>query len=319
MTTAWAVHISDLHLGGTIKGGGVVPKATAHDPKALEALSNFLWKFHDKHDGEPRALIVSGDVSANGGDAELALYHTLMNRGFMVNPQLSFEPLIDGFGAVLQIPGNHDFWNGSPLPNPKLNPVRKDHFADTPWRAELLFGQRRVVFHGLCSSSGCTAFQQVLAFGAFAAADLNDATRSVRDASALNLGAPFHVLVLHHSPADRSMLSHSLTAKARTELQNLCHASGNARHQIQGILSGHRHSWLIEPRFQPTASSLGLPAEVRCGTTLQAPSPLMLTSRPRSFYVHEFTETPHGSVAWHATRYDFSGARFKRNRRQLVA
>jgi hypothetical protein len=224
---AWAVHISDLHIGDQIKGGGAIPKATAHDLAALRALGNFFIRFHSLHRKEPTALIVSGDVSANGGIGELALYRTLVERGFSLDRWDAIERFCEHFDALLDVPGNHDFWNGLLLPNPNLNvAMRQHHFPGTPWSISLPLQQRRVVFHGLCSSSGCTPGQQLLAFGAFTVRDLAVVGASVRAQSMPRLPSPFHLLVLHHSPAEQSPLSHRLVPNARGELEALCGGCG---------------------------------------------------------------------------------------------
>jgi hypothetical protein len=303
MTIGWAVHISDIHVGAKASGGGWVPRATAHDLRVLEALANFLIEFHRKHGDSPRTLIVSGDLSSNGGPDELALYKTLMRRGFVLDEFVELEPLVEGFGSVLEIPGNHDYWNGWKVPRPALNQlVRARYFPPTPWTATLDVGRHVVAFHGVCSTSGANWRQQALAVGDFELADLNAVGASVarvnRAAQAAHT-SPFHVLVLHHSPQESSTVLHGLTAQARTHLATIC-----ARHNLQGMLTGHRHTRIIHraPRNQ------NLPVEVRSATTLQAPLPGL--SQDRELFVHEFAEKGDGTLGWYATPWTFDGKMF---------
>lgn len=311
---AYAIHISDLHIGSDIRGGGVfpyapggiIPKATGHDERALEALANFLITFHEQHEDDVKALIVSGDVSSNGAETELALYKTLLELGFVKDNYVTLAPLKQGFQSVLDLPGNHDLWNGLVVPNPVLNKsVRARFFDQSPWNAELICGGYRIAFHGLCSTSGCTWQQQLLAFGAFAPNDLNDTTAAVQACAAQgSLLTLLQILVMHHSAADRSAVSHSLTPRAH---QSLAALYQNHPH-LRGMMTGHRHQWLLDTTRGPWT-------EVRCGTTLQ--SPLPGCTHDRSLIVHEFVEDGHG-LDWWITPWLYGGSQFDPDTRQHV-
>lgn len=301
---AYAIHISDLHVGAHIDGGGIlpfapggiVPRATGHDVRALEALDNFLITFHRQHPLDEKLLVVSGDVSSNGAAAELALYKTLLRLGFVRDNWLIFRPLSRDFRAVVELPGNHDFWEGFLVPNPMLNAtLRTNLFDPLPARQALAFGRHRVVFHALCSTSGCTWQEQLLAFGAFLPSDVDATRESIEEYNRTLVGGTeaHHMVVLHHSPMDRSRHSHRLTDGARQQLDALCHR------RVTGLLTGHRHRWRLDRQ--------NTPKEVRCGTTLQAPLPT--TNQERSLVVHEFDEVA-GKFTWCMTPWTYDWSQF---------
>jgi hypothetical protein len=299
---AWAVQISDLHIGRNFRGGGYVPRATAHSPKALNALSNFLSKFHGWYQNDKKVLIASGDLTSNGDPAEFTFYDSVMNRGVQSTPLVMNEPVKKDFTQTLEIPGNHDYWNGWVLPNPTLAPIRSAHFGPLPWSVQISLGNQLIAFHGLCSTSGCTAVQQVLARGAFTASDLThveaEVNRINRTAAATpdpyRVITPRHILVLHHSPEDISMAAHSLTGTARQQLEQLY-----LRCKFAGMVSGHVHERCV----WPTALSGGLlPTEVRSGTTLQ--SYYVGWSGPRDLLVHEFAND--SGFEWHMTPWQLA-------------
>ena len=233
----YAVHISDLHIGRDLSGSvaaqgaqRLVPLAAGHDPVALNALSVFLTAFHTAHPHDNTVLIISGDVSANGDKSELALYKTLLHLGFVKNNWKTLLPLRNGFRQVLEVPGNHDVWDGVTHPSPAaLRQARLDFFS--VWTAhgpqlqsllEVPMGQHRIVFHALCSTSGCTPGEQMLGLGAFAPNDVADLEQAVRRYDNQHRPAfAHHFIVLHHSRADQTPRHHRLTDQAKAILQRL--------------------------------------------------------------------------------------------------
>src|SRR5689334_5848747 len=101
-----AIHISDIHFGSKISGRGSLPRATGHELRVLQALSIALRGILRSEPGETFCLLISGDVTATGEDAELAMYRTLLHIGFQLDVYSAFAPLSQGFDHLLDIPGN---------------------------------------------------------------------------------------------------------------------------------------------------------------------------------------------------------------------
>ena len=292
MASQWVVHISDLHVGASMSGGGLVPKATGHDLFVLEAFSAKLAEIQTLYGGGP-SLIISGDVSARGARDELCLYRTIRDLGFKRDAHRQLPPLIEGFEHVLDLPGNHDYWNGVVL-NPFVSlTTRARYFDSEPWHAEISVGSAFVTFHGICSTSDALPQEQALAVGAFRKADLDALERSI-DASRKRAGAlrPYPIVVTHHSPSDGGPKARGIRTSALSDLDRLCSSKG-----VVGILSGHAHSFSVVRKRPP---------EVRCGTTFQAN--WALGRQKRMFILHEFRDTGHG-LEWHVVPWYFDGAK----------
>jgi hypothetical protein len=309
MSSAWIVHISDLHVGGRLSGGGLLPKVMGHERRALEALSTFLRVFHRSHAGEDCALVVSGDVTAKGSPDELSFYETLVHRGVAINDFTTIGPLRERFTAFLEIPGNHDYWSGAPLPSPVLNPdLRSNHFSTVPWSVAVETDNHVVGLHGLCSTSGASPAEQVLAVGALSPIDRGSVGAMVGAARtrALALLPPkrsVHLLVTHHSPSDGTPLLKGWNGRSRLDLESVC-----AAHRIRGLLTGHAHTRRLDDRADPTRT---LPPEARCATTLQ--DGWLIGSKPiRELLVHELYEREDGqSLGWRVVPWHFDGQEFK--------
>jgi hypothetical protein len=181
-----AVHISDIHFGSKISGQGVVPRATGHDLRVLEALYVALGRLFQSEPNESFCLLISGDVTATGESAEFSMYRTLLLLGFQLDAYSSFEALAEGFQSVLDIPGNHDYWNGWLL-NSRLNHnLRTRYFSAEPWALAMTVGSYEVIFHGLCSTAGASALQQMTAVGEF---HVDDRNRLLASISSFNVSA----------------------------------------------------------------------------------------------------------------------------------
>ena len=299
MASAYLIHISDPHIGSKLSGGGLVPHSNGHDRAALEAFCHSRNAIVDgaKDDG---VLVVSGDVSAHGSDDELGMYRTFRDLGVVQDAYFVHDAFAKGFEAVLDVPGNHDLWGGAwlwALPAARVNLAARAKWF-TSWQAELPLGAHLVAVHGLCSTSGATGRQQFFAVGSFRDEDCDAVARSV-DAStrkAQQRGLePFHLLVIHHSPAHGSASVNGLDVAGRQKLQALC-----ARCRIRGILTGHAHSRQIVPKG-------------------------ILPVQQRSFWQHELIEEGQ-TLVWRATPWvhysdPFLRARFVRlgERSQLVS
>jgi len=292
------VHISDLHIGGSIAGGGRVPRANGHDRRLLEGLLIALTNLRRARAID--ALVITGDVTARGGPDEFALYHTIRNRGLESDSSTSFAPLTHGVPGIVEVPGNHDYWNGVVL-NPWINAaVRRRHFQTDCEHLLLSTDRYLICLHGACSTSGATRREQFCAVGAFADADrvATEAGIAADTAWSANIGLePFHLFVTHHSAASGSDVVNGFADRALTWLQGLLAP-------VQGFLTGHTHTPVVNPRGI-------VPVEVRCATTTQAWQTLPWSHWPsREFLVHEFADGL-ARLEWSITPWIWKGTGFQ--------
>jgi len=301
MATIRLIHITDLHLGA-----GLLPRAQGHDPRILERFFEFVHRH--PADDRPKWLIVTGDITARGSESDLQMYLTYRDVGYAPDATgLRYDPLRAKFDTLIDLPGNHDYWNGILL-NPKLNPrVQRQYFPDastTTWET----GRHLIAVHRLCSTRGASGKEQFAAVGAFRQDDLQhtaDAIDAVNvDAQQANL-APFHLIATHHSPAYGSPNSQGLSWKALLDLARLVR-----RGPVSGILSGHVHTRTI------VHAGAGGPAcaEVRCASTMQIDT-ANWTARwnpppPREFLVHEVDDDMPGPPTWSVTAWAWTGNTF---------
>jgi DNA repair exonuclease SbcCD nuclease subunit len=309
MATVAVVHISDLHLGASISGRGgfrIFPRATAHDEAALDALFAALAQIFQTYAYE-HALVVSGDVSAWGSDAELRLYATLRNLGFARDAFIAYPPLQQDFDSTLDIPGNHDYWNGQ-ICNASVNVSARLYFAPNSRSFQLRTASHLIALHGICSTFGSSRSEQPKAVGRYHPLDIRQIEASLQssDSEASREGLrPFKLVVTHHSPSYGSAHANGLCTDSLKELSALCQ-----RHDIKGVLTGHVHSRTVIPR------NSSFPPEVRCGTTTQID--WLHRNRPRNFLYHEFSDTNTGALEWSMTPWDYNGVSFTETKRDRV-
>jgi hypothetical protein len=305
MSSVWAVHISDVHFGDRVSGGGLfggnVPKASGHNLNALKMLSVFLQKFIATHRDDTKVLIVSGDVTALGHPNEFAVYRTMMELGLVIDANLVLPPLASGFDHVVELPGNHDYWDGIPL-NPFVSPAARSTFFPTPSKPPVvrIDTNNQLAFHTLCSTSGADPSEQFLAVGAYEQADV-DALRAEMHAIARKTLSTYHFVVTHHTPSHGTPLLHGIADRARGKLTTLCR-------DVHGILTGHAHKKNVEGRK-------ALPPEVRSASTLQASVPQ--GAAQNGFFVHRF-EVMGRRLAWEAIDHAFTNGRFLPTKRYLI-
>jgi DNA repair exonuclease SbcCD nuclease subunit len=317
MTSVGIVHISDLHLGANISGYGgfrVFPGATAHDEAALDALFQAMAQIFASED-YPLALVVSGDVSAWGSSAELSMYLTLRDKGYPRSRFMSLPPLVQDFDRVLDIPGNHDYWNGW-LVNPWVNYRARGFFPQLPWRFSLETDKYIISLNGVCSTLASSPQEQPSAVGRFHAYDLRILERSLTlaDSEAQNKGLmPFKLIVTHHSPSYGSPAAKGFCATSINDLATLC-----AKYDVKGLLTGHVHARCKTPK-------LHLPVETRCGTTTQRDwlrlkwlaQGQVRRGHPLDFLYHRFTDVNDG-LEWTMIPWDYNGVTFKPTQSVIV-
>jgi 3',5'-cyclic AMP phosphodiesterase CpdA len=269
MASVGIVHISDMHLGASISGHGglrIFPAATAHDEDALNALYPAISKIFASEQ-YPLGLVISGDVSAWGSAAELRMYLTLRDLGYPRHRLLALPPLIKDFDTVLDIPGNHDYWDGNVLLHPWVNQATRGFFPRQPWHLELRTTGHLVSISGVCSTFAASGNEQLSAVGRFQGVDLRLLESSLASADAdaqREKLKSFKLIVTHHSPSYGSDTVNGLSTESIADLSQLCLAK-----DVKGLLTGHVHaSGVAGKRSLPPPKNL-LPVETRCGTTTQ--------------------------------------------------
>ena len=308
MATLGLIHISDLHLGFRWLS---FPMSQAHDHAMLRALNQALTTLLETQDDE-HIIIVSGDVSARGWDAELEYYQRLRDQG---QAWSSFEEFVAlrsraHVTDVLDIPGNHDYWSGHVL-NPNINHGARNFFLVGNWRLSRNLGNMSLTLHGLCSTLGAAGPPQRRAMGVFDSLDrarLEDNIKKANEIAALNNRRSIQLIITHHSPHWCDTWPSDLEVAAHQQLDDIC----RKHPEVKGVLSGHVHVRGISP-----SSPLPVTIETRCATTTQSPYLKSIIGRPwpwskppkREFLHHELTDLSAGGFRWTVTPwiYDNQG------------
>ena len=288
------VHYSDPHIGGTLKGKGFIPKATGHDQGALEAFSDALGRIR-RRSATARGMVHSGDASARGAASQLDLYKTLRDSGAVLG-LLRLPRFRAGFNHLIDIPGNHDLWNGILF---NLNgAARVVHWPPGPqWLQRIQLRHFEIVLHGICSTTGASSRQQAFAVGDFAPLDLADLEGQITATSRKPAMEQVHVIVTHHSPSVGNGLLHGLSSNAANALRSICQ-----KHKVAVVLTGHDHTFAV------TAATSFPAVEVRCSTTLQ--HNVRGQNQIRQFWTHSIQDDG-TRLTWSATPWLYENRRFR--------
>lgn len=297
MASFGLIHISDLHLGF---GGSSIPGAQNHEARVLWDLLITLAEIRETKTF-PYYLVISGDATSSGAVNEFEYYTMLRDRGLMWDNGRQFEALRSGMSGLLDIPGNHDYWNGQ-LVNPNINPSARSYFSPPPWILNVQLGGFSINFHGICSAFGAAGPNQRWAVGQFDRNEFSGLTSQIAaaDAAGKQRGfTPIDFIITHHSPRFCDGAGNTdLDPASHQDLVNLCAANAN----IKGLLTGHVHAYRIGNR-----SGDGL--EARCSTTTQMHT--FLNHPHRGFLQHEFSETKQGRLNWTITPWEDTRSAFK--------
>ncbi len=274
-------------------------QATGHEMGVLEAFSNALGRIR-RMPADHRILVHTGDASAHGHEEQLQLYQTMRDCGLRLHGHdpvgmVMLPAFRAGFQHVLDIPGNHDLWNGIIL-NPIVHHDARATYWPTIDSIRVRMHTFEVVLHGLCSTSGARAWQQFFAVGRYSPQDL-EALRA-RVAATGNLPAgmtQIHVLATHHSPSVGSGRAHGIGAGARQDLQALC-----VQYNISVLLTGHDHSYTV-------INDPSLPVEVRASTVMQ--QNVWPQRQVRQFWLHRI-RVKDRTLTWSAKPWRYENRRF---------
>ena len=287
---------------------GLVPLCKGylgHHGVALRHLDDLIGNLREE---EQAIVLVSGDLTANGGKAQLAL-STEYLRSTIALTTSSRTGLNDSAILERTIPGNHDHWPGFSLLSP-ANPLPMlgaptEAFFTLFWElpkepyCPLASLRPSITFLGIDTDAdvGPISCERLFAQGSF-----QSQLRALR----LQIGgvarAPgeIRVLLLHHSFLDSSCME----SGSRDELAQTLREC-----QISVILTGHTHDASTVVHSIDGWEVL----EARCGTSTQRdryPPEWTATSRARmpplnanSVLVHRVHQASPNRLTWRTTPY----------------
>jgi hypothetical protein len=314
------VHISDLHINDNLHNNSFPYGSPAgyygHDTILVQALLNSFQdvrKLTGLLSHEPLRLVVSGDQTSAGIWQEFTNAHTVLGRvvptagmGFLPASALTGGPLFPPFAPLIQVPGNHDQWDGHRLRMYRFNPFLTGNvFERFPWRRIWTSGTLEVDVWGLDSNAGTDPLPfgnwNILAIGSLDPNHLND----IRNALAGQPHPPadkalVRVLVVHHSPS----YSGSTLHLHQNSLTSLLQLVANCKFQV--LLTGHIHSFDRDHNLPvPGGGSVW---ELRSASTLQGPA-TRRNPKP-GFLVHKIWADDQLAAHWHTWRYVYAFPKF---------
>lgn len=314
-----AVHtylqISDLHFGDVDPATGnaktsqavrqlamtyeVFQGSLGHQGQSLIELARYVRKLHTP--GERLNLIVTGDYSRCGSDAELQLAYDYIYREIDVRkPRKIKAGLWFGHhgGQMLGVPGNHDQWGGHNSPFSyqvskfAASRLSKAYPVVTPGPT---IGKRDVRFLEIDSDADVLpgTLRRILARGHF----LSQLTQlGALLGPAGNPKNELRVLVLHHA------LHHVGKTLRISAPSAAALAAFMANYDVKILLSGHTHRANTAivgagTREICSGSTTQIDAVPRGWTNLQGNTPTV-NFNLNSFVVHRLTPSVGGLIDW---------------------
>ena len=271
-------------------------------------------------ENEDLRIIVSGDLTATGGDNEFVVGHSFfrshyrLRREELTSDRMGFD--VRGGSAADQfplrlVPGNHDHWWGSSWMWGNNPNIRGSHFRDTPWLLAWRAGALELEVAGLDSCAGIDPKKRnKRQIGKLDLSNDGEVKRlkqalKVSDAKGLPDGvhARVRTIVVHHSLA----YSGGLTGKLELEnasKQVLLELAEEFR--IAAFLTGHTHDFFFDPPFDTLPKGSAKVYELRSASTLQGPH-TRKTPEPPGFWAHKIW-LDGGQAKWTSWRYYWNGA-----------
>ncbi|WP_158684189.1 metallophosphoesterase [Methylobacterium sp. 285MFTsu5.1] len=286
------LQVSDLHFGDIPKGLsnnlnapsprliGLSPLfdgQLGHHVKGVLSLHNFMARL--RRSGEPFDMVMTGDVTANGGVDQFDLAGDYLGSG----PSAFGYCLGQPNWAQDGIPGNHDQWNGNNLMVGGPTPGLARHLARRlpAQRARILPDGTILRFIFIDTDADVRPYSQkrILGRGAF-----QTQLQELESLPAIE-DHEIRVLVMHHSivgpartkPHPKLPYPAVQVARGIRRFRSLEITSASRRmldhfivdHSISVVLSGHMHVALLsEMEASNGAYTRGF-LEARCGSTTQ--------------------------------------------------
>jgi DNA repair exonuclease SbcCD nuclease subunit len=315
------VHISDLHFGELdAQDDAQVESAVpwwwrllplckgylGHHGVALRQLDDLIGLLHEE---EQAVVLVTGDLSANGGERQVNLSMNYLRSTIALTTNVR-TGLNDVEILSRTIPGNHDHWPGfsvlSPVnPLPMLGPSTYA-FSNLFWERPKapypypLVSGHRVTFLGIDTDADVQgiSFERLFAQGSFES-QLKDLRSQLGGID--RLAGEVRVLLLHHSLIEASCIDDTSRKELAETLQDC---------RISVILTGHTHDPIVATHQLSSGWSV---FEARCGTSTQrdfyppewqkVPLPDMPELEANSVLVHRIYQVARNTVQWRTTPY----------------
>jgi predicted phosphodiesterase len=325
------VHISDLHFGD------LSPNS---DDADLDAVAESWWQLNRRFDGylghsgdalrhlnqsfkqirddeKPVMLLVTGDLTAVGSDAQFSLARRYLEATAQLSGQRYLGLQLANLLVNGAVPGNHDHWPGqravTPLslvmfgastgslgttfPNLPLAPVGLQRLPLTP-RCHLSIG-------------GIDTDAQVRSYGPkrfFARGHFVRALDRLKRLYITPAQNEIRVLLLHHSPQNTAFAL-GITGESRRALDDFVREN-----EISVLLTGHTHS----PKGKVFQESRGGTRwdllEARCGTTTQRDTTPWQPPRKldeNTLLVHRLYDVDSQQIEWRTSLFQRNVAGFE--------
>jgi 3',5'-cyclic AMP phosphodiesterase CpdA len=332
------MHLSDLHMSDSLESSVLTVGSgqQGHDPQLCRLLATRSRHIAYKYKIKPDELrwIISGDLTRTGRNDEFRVVRDfletpppLCNLGRPQKPTLGIAP-----GRYLDVPGNHDHWNGwdesrlisqaimNPPPawNANLFPgtFRSTVWdnLNAPWTSS--GNSFRLEIFGLDSNSGlANATANRTAMGSISDgefATLEDSLKLSNDRAAEDNLPRLRAILCHHAfttkPQNGTWKASPLAKDHSARLTDLA-----ARYRVPAILTGHTHTEAFRKlevrveRYGETSPRDCHVYEIRSPTALQG----IANSQVQGFWVHWlFRPTADNDVIWRPFLYKLAAGRF---------
>jgi hypothetical protein len=321
------LHCSDVHFGEIPANNQFhrlwpMKNQNAHDLQLCLGLKPALEDVRDLTglpDSEEIRIIVSGDLTATGGDKEFLVGHSFLRSHYRVQR----EPTSDVTGFDIRanrkgddlplrvVPGNHDHWWGSKWMWGNNPNIRGSHFRDTPWLIPWQSGALVLEVGGLDSCAGVDPKQrnkrQIGKLDLSTGGEVERLKGLLRDSDKAGLpkGAKARVrtIVVHHSLAYAGGLWGALKLDDASKRALLELAE---EFRMAAYLTGHTHDFFFDPPFDTLPNGSGKVHELRSASTLQGPHGRH-GPEPPGFWAHKIW-LDGGQARWTSWRYYWNGA-----------
>jgi 3',5'-cyclic AMP phosphodiesterase CpdA len=319
-------HVSDLHVGEIDADGVTGPPDAAikrwwglhkecygflgHTFQAMRQLEEF---FADATEGIPATVVVTGDLTTCGADAEFEIATSFLTNVAVFPPRREVGLRVTDL-MERSVPGNHDHWPGKRCIIGPRNERLFSVFPDRPFSPQFvhLSETHRLVVFGINTDEDVHGFGPSRLLGrARCLSQLAALEKQLEHCEAQP--GDIRILLLHHSRMhQKSRLG--MTAATLDKLNRVIE-----KWQISVLLSGHLHIPAVRvQRIAGPSVSWDL-IEARCGTSLQRDTVpetwiqqgfTAATLEPNNVLVHQIVETE-GALEWHTASYSRTDRGFR--------
>lgn len=267
---------------------------------------------------EAVSLVVTGDVSRSGTEAEFRIARAYLHGERRTNTLERWG--IESNGKPLEIPGNHDHWDGVMFAgssftafqrafNPAIlaiDPNESAYFESHPWPRTLEGVDLAIEFYGIDTQSGFGPSESnLLARGAISGGHLTDLDRLLGETGTREDKVIVRALMAHHPLEADAFGAGMLDTTSMRSLERRL-----LDHRFDAVLVGHQH------RFRARRIHLPDGAITRPILEICAPSALQASSEDgvHGFVAHEVRYDSDSQIltwAWHPWLWDATNKAFR--------